>query len=162
MQVCYFAFSNDFCFVCQGSSSLVTVNADASFSATSLSFVYNVLASGNIRLISTASITSNVTITNCTFSVNGSGAVVPVSFIGHYGGCITIQQSSFTDLPLSAQALISFLGLFAFQALFFLGVSSVSDGVVNPFMLNIVDTNFTRVESRGNFAAVIQTGVAKV
>jgi hypothetical protein len=84
-----------------------------------MSFVYNVLASGNIRLISTSAVTSNVTITSCTFSVNGSAAVVPVSFIGHYGGYITIQQSSFTGVSLSGQTLISFLGLFASQALFY-------------------------------------------
>jgi hypothetical protein len=98
---------------------MVTVNVTASFSATNISFVYNVLASGNIRLISTSAITSNVMITNCTFSVNGSAAVVPMSFIGHYGGIIEIRQSSFTGVSLSAQPLITFLGLFAFQALIF-------------------------------------------
>jgi hypothetical protein len=98
---------------------MVTVNANSSFSATNMSFVYNVLASGNIRLISTSAITSNVTIISCAFSVNGSAAVVPMSFIAHYGGYISILQSSFTGVSLSAQALISFLGFFAFQILFF-------------------------------------------
>jgi hypothetical protein len=93
---------------------MVTVSSNASFSVTNMSFVYNVLASGNIRLISTSAITSNVTITSCTFSVNGSAAVVPMSFIGHYGGNVAIRQSSFTGVSLSAQPLITFLGLFAF------------------------------------------------
>jgi hypothetical protein len=98
---------------------MVTVNVNATFSVTNISFVYNVIASGNVRLISTSDISSRVTISDCAFSVNGSGAVVPQSFIVHYGGYITIQRSSFRNISLSSQALISFLGLFLLFLLFY-------------------------------------------
>jgi hypothetical protein len=99
---------------------LVAVDTGGSFSASKMNFVYNVLSSGNIKLISTGDISSNVTVTDCTFSVNGSGGVVPQSFITHYGGRIVIKQSSFTSISLSSHPLISFLGLFFFCALFFM------------------------------------------
>jgi hypothetical protein len=51
--------------------------------------------------------------------VNGSGSVVPQSFIGHYGGGIVIRQCSFTSVSLSSVSLISFLGLISLS-LFFL------------------------------------------
>jgi hypothetical protein len=97
----------------------VAVNADGLFTVSNMSFVYNVLYSGNIRIISTSTFSSSVTIKECVFTVNGSGAVVPQSFIMHYGGVITIQESSFTGVPLSAQPLISFLGSFSFVVFLF-------------------------------------------
>jgi hypothetical protein len=42
------------------------------------------------------------------------------------------------------------------------GVLSLPSGSVDPLVLSIVDTNFTQVESRGDFAAVIQTSLPKV
>jgi hypothetical protein len=88
----------------------VAVGADGFFAVTNMSFVYNVLSSGNVRIISTSNVSANVKITECVFTVNGSGAVVPQSFIAHYGGVIVIQKSSFTGITLSARPLISFLG----------------------------------------------------
>jgi hypothetical protein len=88
----------------------VTVSDDGLFMASNMSFVYNVLSSGNIRIISTSAVSASVTITDCVFTVNGSGAVIPQSLSAHFGGIIVVQQSSFAGVSLSALPLISFLG----------------------------------------------------
>jgi hypothetical protein len=89
---------------------MIAVDIDGSLSVSNMSFVYNVLSSGNIRIISTSAVSSNVTITDCVFTVNGSGKMVPQSLITHHGGVMMIQRSSFAGISLSVRSLISFLG----------------------------------------------------
>jgi hypothetical protein len=162
-----------------GTLSIILVGLSGTFSVDSVSFVYNVLASNNVGIIYTSSVSSNVTVSNCSFSVNSSSAVVPQSLIGHVGGRITIIQSTFTNIALSVQTLIYFTGLlliyfcvcvnfcefiyFYFYIFFFFFIKgSISQPNADPLVLTINDTTFSEVESRGDFAAVIQSGVAKV
>jgi hypothetical protein len=42
------------------------------------------------------------------------------------------------------------------------GVVNLPVGSMDPLFVNIIDSNFSQVESRGDFAAVIQSGLAKV
>jgi hypothetical protein len=56
----------------------------------------------------------------------------------------------------------NFLYVHIVFCLYFEGVLSLPAGDLDPLVLSIIDTNFTEVESRGDFAALIQTGVAKV
>jgi hypothetical protein len=95
------------------------VGADGTLLVSKMSFVYIVVPSGNVRLVSTSAATSDVSIANCTFSVNGTWAVVPQTFIYHSGGRIVIQDSSFTGVSLSAQPLISFVGFLFYLFIYF-------------------------------------------
>jgi hypothetical protein len=80
-----------------------------------MSFVYNVLPSGNVIIASTADVSASLTLNNCSFSVNLSTAVVPLSIINHGGGSITVSFCSFESISLNAQPLISYNGFFFFS-----------------------------------------------
>jgi hypothetical protein len=82
-----------------------------------MSFVSNVLSSGNVGVINTVDISANLTVDNCTFSVNGTSAVVPQSIISHLGGKISITQSTFNNISLGVQALLTFYGFCYFNLL---------------------------------------------
>jgi hypothetical protein len=91
---------------------MIVVGVNSSLTVNRMSLVYNVLSSGNVALIQTMEISANITLNNCTFTVNGTSAVVPQSLINHSGGRIYITQSSFNDIALSSQSLITFAGMF--------------------------------------------------
>jgi hypothetical protein len=69
-----------------------------------------------------------------------------VSIITHSGGIIHIDGGSYTNIGLNSQPLIVLSG----------------DPNDSSGLLNITNTNFNGVESRGNFAAVIGTVVTQV
>jgi hypothetical protein len=118
----FFLFRRElyFFFLCPGTSSMIIVGSNGTFSTNSISFVYNVLPSGNLRLFTTGAINSLLTITNCTFTVNGTSAVVPLSVISHSGGRIFIMETTFSGFSLNGQTLIAYSGFhFSFYFILF-------------------------------------------
>jgi hypothetical protein len=106
-----------------GSYSIVTVGVNGVLTMTQISFVYNVLPYGNVNIINTVDVSAIVTLNNCTFSVNGTTAVVPLSIINHGGGKIHVLQCVFTGFFLSTQPLFLYYGFFyLFICLFVLNV----------------------------------------
>jgi hypothetical protein len=90
---------------------MVIVGVNGTLTLNGMSLVYNVLSSGNIIIINTVDVSADVRVINCTFSVNGTSAVVPQPVINHGGGKISISQTVFENISLSSQALISYNGM---------------------------------------------------
>lgn len=97
-----------------GVYSIVTVGVNGALTITRMNFVYNVIPYNNVNIINTVDVSASVTINNCTFSVNGSSAVVPLSIINHAGGRIYVFQCIFTDFSLSTQSLFLYYGFYFF------------------------------------------------
>jgi hypothetical protein len=91
---------------------MITVGTNGSFSASRKNFVYNVVPSLNVILISSVGINAVITLNNCSFSVNGSSAVVPRTIINHVGGSITISLTTFQNIALNGRALITYYGIY--------------------------------------------------
>jgi hypothetical protein len=94
-----------------GIFSMVSIKTNSSVTFHRITFTYNVMASGNVVLLSSADVNAVLIVNNCTFSVNGSSAVVPQSFINHLGDEIYLTLCTFENVALSYQALIVCAGM---------------------------------------------------
>jgi hypothetical protein len=121
------------------SGALLRVGVDGNVTVEGFGLVYNVIP--GVCLVLVTAVSSEITIVKCDFSVNGTDSV-PQSLIQHLGGRATIINSTFMDIALSSNSLIAFWG----------SAVEVTDGSIS---LEIENTTFSGIVSRGNFAAVI-------
>jgi hypothetical protein len=105
----------------------------------SLDLIYNVQTSGSPNFIRIEQ-NGNVTTDNCTFSVNGSLAVLTEAFIKIVSGSLYIRSCSFTHIHFTTSSLIT-----------------CNDQSLIIVRLEITNSNFTEVESRtSSFPAVVR------
>jgi hypothetical protein len=114
-----FIFHSRIRFPLPGSFAMILVGISGALTLERMSIMYNVIFSGNVALLYTAEITASINVVNCTFSVNGTSAVVPKSLFVHRGGKIYVSESVFTGIPLSEQALVSYSGFSFFLFVFY-------------------------------------------